>query len=112
MFGQTVTERFGDMIVMLFEPADPLAAQKKACALSLVRQLTSRDYDVLRGIVSGCSSQEIGSVNDMSFEEVERCRSRIIKRFGVRYTADVVRIALEADVESGSFHLGGRDQTG
>jgi two-component system response regulator FixJ len=64
-----------------------------------VAALSSRQRDVLKGIVKGKQSKIIAHELDLSTRTVEAYRAQLLAKLGVRGTADAVRIALAAGLE-------------
>jgi two-component system response regulator DesR len=58
--------------------------------------LTERETDVLRAAVSGGSTEEIGSLLNLSPATVRNYLSNAISKLGARNRMDAVRIAKEA----------------
>jgi len=58
--------------------------------------LTDRDTDVLRAAVSGRSTEEIGSLLNLSPATVRNYLSNAISKLGARNRMDAIRIAEEA----------------
>lgn len=80
-----------------------LNAQKRAekARLSAVRDkfglLTEREYEVLILVVQGRPSKQIADILDLSVSTVDNHRAKIMKKLQAETTADLTRIALQAD---------------
>jgi len=57
--------------------------------------LTTREIEILKLIAEGKSNKEIGSIFFMSVHTVERHRSNILSKLGLKGTADLVRYAIQ-----------------
>lgn len=62
--------------------------------------LSERERQVLRGLVAGATSAEIGEELGLSRRTVEMHRARIMDRLGVGSFAELIRLALDADAAS------------
>jgi PAS domain S-box-containing protein len=62
-------------------------------------QLTPREKDVLRLIGTGATAREIGKTLGISPRTVEVHRAHIMRKFGARRLADLVRLALTKETE-------------
>lgn len=60
--------------------------------------LSDREREVFHGIASGMSINEISRKMHLGFKTVEMYRSQLLRRFGVRKSTDLVRIALESGI--------------
>jgi len=67
-----------------------------------VKGLTSRETDVLRGLVGGLSNKMIARRLQISPRTVEIHRGNMMRKLDAQSTADAVRIALYARLDGGS----------
>ena len=67
----------------------------------MVDALSTRQRQVLEGIVRGLPNKVIARELQLSVRTVESYRADLLKRLGVRSIAEAVRIALAAGVEGG-----------
>jgi DNA-binding NarL/FixJ family response regulator len=77
-------------------PADSQGAVGQA-RQSLVH-LSVRERQVLRSLVRGCSSADIGRELSLSPKSVDTYRHRIMVKLGVSNRAELIRLALEHDL--------------
>lgn len=56
--------------------------------------LTRRESDIVRGIAAGSTAREAAALLDISPRTVEFHRARILRKFGARNTAELMRIIL------------------
>lgn len=68
-------------------------------ALSRLKQLTSREHEVLRLIVAGQANKQVAATLGISPRTAENHRGRIMEKSGARSLAELVRLALAAGVE-------------
>lgn len=64
--------------------------------------LTQRERTILRGITRGLSTEEVGHELCISAKTVEAHRTQLLRRFGLRKSTDLVRLALQSGVVSDS----------
>lgn len=74
--------------------------RKFVTARLLVEQLSGRERQVLRGLVNGASSKNVGKVLGISPRTVDVHRASLLKKLNVSTTVDAVRIGLFAGVDS------------
>ena len=72
------------------------ADASRARARALVETLTPRERQVLQGILKGEQNKIIAFELDLSIRTVEAYRSQLLKKLGVRGTAEAVRLGLAA----------------
>lgn len=75
------------------------AAVERAKAADLVSRLSQREADVVKGIVDGQSSKEIGRSLGISHRTVEIYRANAFRKLDAASAADVVRIGLYAGMD-------------
>ncbi|MEM7657731.1 MAG: response regulator transcription factor [Bacteroidota bacterium] len=71
------------------------AASQQAASTSFQPRITRREKEVLRLIVDGKSSNEIGEQLHISLKTVESHRAHLLEKLGANNTASLVRISLE-----------------
>jgi two-component system response regulator FixJ len=71
---------------------------KVALGQSRLTALTSREKDILRMLVSGKSSKQIAVETSLSLKTVSNHRAHLLAKTGAENTADLVRIALVAEL--------------
>jgi FixJ family two-component response regulator len=59
-----------------------------------LEQLTPKEHEVLRGIVSGLSNKMIAADMEVSVRTVETHRAHLMRKLDARSTADLVRLSL------------------
>ena len=74
--------------------------RKRAAATSLVKTLSSRETDVLMGILTGGSNKSIAAELSISPRTVEIHRGNMMRKLNARATGDAVRIALYGGLDS------------
>ncbi len=75
--------------------------RRRAEARRRTNSLSTREIEVLLGIVEGGSSKSIGEALKISARTVEVHRANVMRKLGARSSADAVRIALHAGFEVG-----------
>lgn len=65
----------------------------------LKNEITGREHEVLKLIVQGQTSQEMARELNISPRTIETHRSNLLKKLGVKNTAELVRFALEHQEE-------------
>jgi DNA-binding NarL/FixJ family response regulator len=75
-------------------PAEQGAAGYKQSCTSLSR----REREVLRQLVAGASSVEIGQILSLSPKSIDTYRHRIMVKLGVDNRADLIRVALQYEL--------------
>ncbi len=83
------------------ETRDANASRERAIAL--VDTLTSRQRQVLLGIVQGLQNKIIAFELDLSIRTVETYRAQLLEKLQVRGTAEAVRLALDAGLAETRF---------
>jgi two-component system response regulator FixJ len=76
------------------------AARKKAriAANARLQQLSPREWQILRGLLAGMSNKEVARRLDISPRTVEMHRANMMADLGVTALADVIRLAIEAEL--------------
>jgi two-component system response regulator FixJ len=82
------------------------AAAARARAIAQVGRLTSRQRQVLLGILKGLQNKMIAYELGLSIRTVETYRAQLLEKLGVHGTAEAVRFALDAGLADEPF---GRD---
>lgn len=82
------------------------ANESRARAIALVALLTSRQRQVLIGILRGLQNKMIAYELGLSIRTVETYRAQLLEKLGVNGTAEAVRFALDAGLAEEPF---GRD---
>lgn len=77
-------------------PRELEAEGERSRAEALVAGLTSRERELLDGLVAGLSNKGVANKLGVSVRTVEMHRGNLMDRLGVKSLADVVRIALMA----------------
>jgi two-component system response regulator FixJ len=75
------------------------AGQRRREARDRVSQLTSREMDVLRGLLAGESNKQLATRLGISLRTVEMHRGNMMERLGVASLAQALTIALDAGLE-------------
>lgn len=97
-----------ERLVELVESAmaeDAEAAQRQEQASLLagrLQRLTQREREVMEQVVAGRHNREIAADLGISPRTVEVYKARLMDKLDVRRVADLVKLALEAQAESGS----------
>jgi two-component system, LuxR family, response regulator FixJ len=65
-----------------------------------LEQLTPKEHEVLRGIVSGLSNKMIAADMEVSVRTVETHRAHLMRKLDARSTADLVRLSLAFRLQS------------
>jgi two-component system, NarL family, response regulator NreC len=73
----------------------PEPARKPAAPAGLVEQLTSRELEVLRLLVQGCTNRQVADRLHLSVRTVESHRANLMGKLGLRSRAELVRYAAE-----------------
>lgn len=68
-------------------------------ALELIERLTSRELDVLRGLVGGLPYKLIAHRLEISARTVEMHRDKLLRKMEVRTNGEAMRLAVLADVQ-------------
>lgn len=76
------------------------ARAKRAQAVALVESLSSRQRQVLLGILKGLPNKIIAFELGLSIRTVEAYRAQLLDKLGARGTAEAVRIALTAGMSA------------
>ncbi|WP_322975056.1 PAS domain S-box protein [Aporhodopirellula aestuarii] len=72
-------------------------ARKAAIARTKLEMLSTRERDVFKHVVSGQMNKVIAKRLEISEKTVERHRSNVMKKLGVKSVAELVRIAMDAE---------------
>jgi len=70
-------------LALLNQPNEPLA------------ELSPREFEILRLLLDGCSSEEIGSRLSITAKTVQNCHYQIKAKLGVRSDIELTRVALK-----------------
>jgi len=70
------------------------AVERKQNALARLEALTEREREVLRNLIHGHSSKDIGIILGISPRTVEVHRASLITKLGARSTSDAIRIGI------------------
>jgi DNA-binding CsgD family transcriptional regulator len=76
------------------------AAKQAAIAAARIAMLSPRERDVLREVVAGNANKVTARRLDISEKTVEKHRSSLMKKLGLRSVAEVVRLAVLAESSS------------
>jgi len=79
------------------------ARERMDAARSRLDTLTAREIFVLKAIVEGKGNKEIASAADISVRTVEMHRQNLIKKLGVRNTAEAAACAVEAGLVASEY---------
>lgn len=71
----------------------------RAKALQRLRRLTPDEHEVLRSLIAGRSNKTIAAALNMTVRTVEVRRGRLMKKMQAESLAELIRLALAADVE-------------
>lgn len=74
------------------------ARERRQLAQKQLRQLSERDREILSQLVAGAPNKAIARLLDRSEKSVEKYRAELMKKLGARSLADLVRIALSAEL--------------
>ena len=72
-------------------------ARKADVAQAKLAMLSERERDVFALVVEGLMNKVVARRLDVSEKTVERHRSNLMKKLGVRGVAELVRIAMDAE---------------
>lgn len=72
---------------------------KRRHALKCVGRLSPREMQILRGLVAGMTNKEIARQFEISPRTVEMHRANMMRDMGCESLTDVIRIAIEAEIE-------------
>ena len=78
-----------------------IARRAETCRCKIAR-LSSRERDVLDGMLDGLSNKEIARVHDISPRTIEVYRANLMTKLGVRTLAGALHIALHAGIVADS----------
>lgn len=70
------------------------AVERRQNALARLDALTDREREVLRHLIQGHSSKDIGTILSISPRTVEVHRASVIAKLGARSTSDAIRIGI------------------
>lgn len=74
-------------------------AERHLDAVKAVERLSTRELEVLIGLVRGASNKAIGRALGISPRTVEIHRSNLKRKLGAASTADLVRIGIYAGID-------------
>ena len=74
-------------------------SRDKAVAEAQLRNLTARERDVMRMVVTGDANKVMARKLDLSIKTIEKHRSSVMKKLQVRSVPELVRLALLAELE-------------
>lgn len=81
-------------------------ADRKRTAVSQLETLTSRERDVLQGVIHGEANKVLAHKLSISVRTVEMHRASLMGRLGARSTAEVIRLAFDAGlIDRRTSHL-------
>jgi len=72
---------------------------RRAKVRELMRRLTAREKEVLRGLALGRPNKVVAHQLGLSTRTVEMHRANLLQRLGVRTLAEAVRLSFEAQIE-------------
>jgi two-component system response regulator FixJ len=75
------------------------AAARRAGAVARIEQLTSREREVLQGLLAGLANKLIADQLGISLRTVEMHRGNMMDRLGVDNLAEALTLAMEAGLE-------------
>jgi len=78
------------------------AIERWADARARLDTLSMREREVFRLVIAGCSSRDIASELGISSRTVENHRTHIMEKVDGRCLAELIRLAIEADILSGN----------
>ncbi len=88
----TISDDDWQAIVEL-EAIEPIRQAGRA----MLRRLSPRETDVLRGVVAGCPNKVIARRLNLSVKTVEKYRSSLMRKLEVKTLPDLMRIWLQAN---------------
>ena len=88
---------FGNAFSLLDEREE--TGKRRRAARDRVTQLTSRETDVLRGLLAGESNKQLAQRLGISLRTVEMHRGNMMERLEVASLAEALKLALEAGLE-------------
>lgn len=74
--------------------SQPRSIERRQNAMARLESLTDREREVLRNLIRGLSSKDIGATLDISPRTVEVHRASLIGKLSARSTSDAVRIGI------------------
>lgn len=75
------------------------AYHRRQFALATIADLTSREQDVLRGLIAGQANKTLAHDLGLSVRTIEMHRSKLMARLGVNSLAQTIRLAIDAGVD-------------
>lgn len=90
-----------DSIERAFEVLEDrrVKSERRRVALDRIELLTTREYEVLRGLMAGLPNKILARALDISLRTVEMHRSNMMDRLGVASLAEALTLAVQAGVE-------------
>ncbi len=79
------------------------AEHKTENAAILIDALTTRETDILRGLLSGLSNKSLANELALSPRTVEMHRSNVMKKLRTRSLSETLKLALDAGFSSGNY---------
>jgi two-component system response regulator FixJ len=95
---EELLDELGRALASVSERGD--ARARRAKAIALVDSLSSRQRQVLLGILKGLPNKIIAFELGLSIRTVEAYRAQLLEKLGARGTAEAVRIALSAGLSA------------
>lgn len=95
------------LLLVLGDASDRLASrmttvQKSEHAATLISTLTTREADILRGLLNGLSNKSLAHELALSPRTVEMHRSNLMKKLQTRSLSETLQLALDAGFPQGS----------
>ncbi|WP_114226781.1 MULTISPECIES: response regulator transcription factor [Sphingomonas] len=84
-------------------------AKRERTAAQQVANLTSRELDVLRGLLAGASHKTIGRHFGISDRTVEMYRNNMVRKLGARSTNEAIHVGIMARLEPARIERNNRD---
>lgn len=97
---ETLLACFGNAFPLLESRRD--ASRRRQEARERAGRLTSRETDVLRGLLAGDANKQLAARLGISLRTVEMHRGNMMERLGVDSLAEALRLAIEAGLEPAS----------
>jgi DNA-binding NarL/FixJ family response regulator len=64
-----------------------------------LHELTSREFEVMRCVISGALNKQIAGHLGISEKTVKTHRGRVMQKLGIKSVAELVRQSIEAGIE-------------
>lgn len=99
-----------DPLIETLRNAAPLLDERLASgdrrrgARAKIDQLSQREFEVLSGLIEGCSNKELANQLGIGLRTVEMHRGNMMDRLGASSLAQVVALAIEAGLQPGVDH--------